>query len=149
MLHSQDNIHSGPASPVSLVASDITALLPCNEEDFANGMEPQSRAALEDTPPAVENPRLITDQGRSLFATLIQSHYLWGTISRRAMSRDKSTRPWELNSEYGKMEIKLREWEGGLPHGCQWSNVLLKGYKAGGEDLVCQHHPMTVYLGID
>ena len=47
------------------------------------------------------------------------------------------------------MEIKLREWEGGLPHGCQWSNVLLKGYKAGGEDLVCQHHPMTVYLGID
>ena len=37
MLHSQDNLHSGPVSPVALSAFDITTLLPCDEDDFANG----------------------------------------------------------------------------------------------------------------
>lgn len=148
MLHSQDNLHAGPASPVSLAAADITTLLPCNEEDFANGVEPQSRAALEDTPPAIENPKLLIDPGRSLFAILIQSHYLWGTVTRRAVSRDKSTCPWQPDSEYAKMEARLRDWEEGLPHFRQWSNVLLEGYKAGGEDLVCQYRlPKDSHLG--
>lgn len=139
MLHSQDNLHSGPESPISLVASDITALLPCNEEDFANGVEPRSRAALEATPPAIDDPRLITDQGRSLFATLVQSHSLWGAISRRAVSHGKSECPWEPDSEYAKMELRLRVWETGLPQVHRWSNELLKGYKADGKDLVCSN----------
>lgn len=137
MLHSQDNLHSGPASPVSLTAADVTTLLPCNEEDFANGVEPKSRAALEDTPPAMENPSLITDPGRSLFAVLIQSHYLWGAVSRRVVSRDKSSRPWDRESEYAKMATRLTDWEKSLPHNSRWSNVRLKGYKAEGEELVC------------
>ncbi|KAJ4298509.1 hypothetical protein N0V88_003539 [Collariella sp. IMI 366227] len=58
MLHSQDNLHSGPRAPVLLSASDITALLPSHEHDFANAREPESRAALEDTPPALANPAL-------------------------------------------------------------------------------------------
>ncbi|KAI3527351.1 hypothetical protein CSPX01_17038 [Colletotrichum filicis] len=40
-----DNLHCGALSPVSLAANDITALLPSNEEDFAYGREPLSRAA--------------------------------------------------------------------------------------------------------
>ncbi|KAK0729701.1 hypothetical protein B0H67DRAFT_559408 [Lasiosphaeris hirsuta] len=140
MLHSQDNLHSGPRSPVSLVASDITALLPCNEKDFANAREPKSRAALEDTPAAIENPKLVSDDGRSLFATLIQAHYYWGAISRRAISLDRSPRPWESGSEYAQMARRLEDWERGLPNDHRWSRVLLKGYKQDREDLA--------YLGV-
>ncbi|KAK3394123.1 hypothetical protein B0H63DRAFT_36844 [Podospora didyma] len=140
MLHSQDNLHSGPRSPVSLAASDITALLPSNEKDFANAREPKSRAALEDTPPALENPKLVADEGRSLFATLIQAHYYWGAISRRAMNHDKSPRPWESTSEYAKMVERLAAWESGLPNDHRWSIFLLKGYKQEGQDLA--------YLGV-
>lgn len=141
MLHSQDNLHSGPRSPVLLAASDITALLPSNEKDFAEARQPKSRAALEDTPPALENPALVSDERRSLFAVLIQSHYYWGAISRRAISNDKSLHPWEPASEFAVMERRLAEWEASLPNDCRWSNVLLKGYKQEGEDLVCRGSP--------
>ncbi|KAK0733686.1 hypothetical protein B0T26DRAFT_631339 [Lasiosphaeria miniovina] len=140
MLHSQDNLHSGPRSPVSLAASDITTLLPSNEKDFANAREPKSRAALEGTPPAIENPRLVADEGRSLFATLIQAHHFWGAISRRAITHDKSLRPWEPASDYAKMERRLADWERGLPNDHRWSIFLLKGYKQEGQDLA--------YLGV-
>lgn len=136
----QDNLHSGPESPVSLAASDITALLPCSEEDFAKGQEPQSRAALEDTPPALENPKLVSDPRRSLFATLIQTHYFWGRVIRRAVKYDRSSRPWEDTSEYAELVAKLHDWESNLPHEHLWSPVLLKGYKAGGQDLVSYTH---------
>ncbi|KAK0723867.1 hypothetical protein B0T21DRAFT_44879 [Apiosordaria backusii] len=140
MLHSQDNLHSGPRSPVLLAASDITALLPCDEKDFAAAREPKSRAALEDTQPALEKPELIADPGRSLFASLIQAHYYWGGISRRAISHDKSARPWEPTSQYAKLERRLAEWEASLPNDHRWSTLLLKGYKQEGHDLA--------YLGV-
>ncbi|PHH80997.1 hypothetical protein CDD83_3655 [Cordyceps sp. RAO-2017] len=135
MLHSQDSLHSGPLSPVSLAAADITALLPCNEEDFAHGREPRSRAALEGTPPAVDNPSLIRDPNRSLFATLMQIHNFWGIVGRRAVSYSKSSRPWDPSSEFSQMAGKLNRWEQDLPHEHMWSNFLLKGYKAEGQDL--------------
>lgn len=137
MLHSQDNLHSGPRSPVSLSASDITTLLPSNEDDFANARVPKSRAALEDTPPAVKTPSLVADAGRSLFATLIQVHYYWGAISRRAVKYDRCVRPWESRSEFASMARRLADWEGGLENDHRWSAVLLKGYKQEGQDLVC------------
>lgn len=138
MLHSQDNLHAGPSSPVSLATSDITALLPSNEDDFAKGYEPKSRAALADTPPALENPGLIADSGRSLFASLIQTHYFWGKISRRAVAPqdNKSLRPWEPQSEYAQMVEKLNVWEKSLPDEHRWSSYLLKGYKVDGLELV-------------
>lgn len=137
MLHSQDNLHSGLRSPVLLSASDITALLPSNENDFANAVEPKSRAALEDTVPALDNPALIADERRSLFAVLIQAHYYWGAISRRAINNNKSLRPWEAASEFAQMERRLADWERGLPNDHRWSSLLLKGYKQEGQDLVC------------
>ncbi|EON99010.1 putative general repressor of transcription-like protein [Phaeoacremonium minimum UCRPA7] len=146
MLHSQDNLHSGPSSPVSLAASDITALLPGNEEDFAKGREPKSRAALEDTPPAIENPRLISDPNRSLFATLIQTHYFWGRISRRAVSHDSSSRPWETMSDYAKIQKSLDTWEQGLPRDHVWSSFALKGYKTEGQDLAYLAVTMVIRL---
>ncbi|KAK4133360.1 hypothetical protein BT67DRAFT_462911 [Trichocladium antarcticum] len=146
MLHSQDNLHSGLRSPVLLSASDITTLLPSNEKDFANAREPISRAALEDTPPALENPALVTDEGRSLFAVLIQSHYYWGAICRRAINNSKSLRPWDPPGEYAQMEGRLASWERGLPNDYRWSSLLLKGYRQEGQDLAYLGVTMTTRL---
>ncbi|TDZ38653.1 putative transcriptional regulatory protein [Colletotrichum spinosum] len=140
MLHSQDNLHCGALSPVSLAANDITALLPSNEDDFATGREPYSRAALEDTPPARENPALIHQPARSLFASLIQAHYYWGKVARRAMATMKSAKPWDPASEYAITANQLLHWEQQLPSDHRWSMVLLKGHKTVGEDLA--------YLGV-
>ncbi|KAH6900781.1 hypothetical protein B0T10DRAFT_393556, partial [Thelonectria olida] len=140
MLHSQDQLHSSPYSPVSLAASDITALLPCEERDFALGCQPAARAALEGTPPANENPLLTTVNGRSLFASLIQAHHFWGHVSRRAVSFARSANPWDPSSEFAMLIKKLREWEDGLPPEHQWNHYILQEYKANGEDLA--------YLGV-
>ena len=126
-------------SPISLAASDITCLLPSDEDDFANGRVPQARAALEDTPPARDNPSLIHQSSRSLFASLIQAHYYWGRVARRAIVSDKSSEPWEPTSFYVEMAEKLALWERQLPQDHRWSMVLLKGHKAVGEDLVRPH----------
>jgi hypothetical protein len=132
----QDNLHCGPLSPVSLVASDITALLPSDEDDFAKGTQPKSRAALEGTPPATEDPSRVADPNRSLFASLIQIHHYWGHIARHAVNHAKSPCPWEPMSDFAKMTTKLASWEGLLPNDHLWSRTLLMGYKAKAEDLV-------------
>ncbi|KAL4405155.1 hypothetical protein CABS03_13337 [Colletotrichum abscissum] len=136
----QDNLHCGALSPVSLAANDITALLPSNEEDFAYGREPLSRAALEDTPPARENPSLIHQPSRSLFASLMQAHYYWGKVARRALATMKSANPWDPTSEYAITAKQILSWEQQLPQDHRWSMVLLKGHKSVGEDLA--------YLGV-
>ncbi|OAA77629.1 chitinase 1 precursor [Akanthomyces lecanii RCEF 1005] len=135
MLHSQDNLHSGPVSPVALSAFDITTLLPCDEDDFANGVLPASRAALAGTQPAKDNPALISDRNRSLFATLMQIHNLWGTVGRRAVYDSRSLKPWDSDSQFSKMATTLREWERSLPPSHLFSHELLRRYKSVGEDL--------------
>ncbi|EXJ84728.1 hypothetical protein A1O3_05399 [Capronia epimyces CBS 606.96] len=83
MLENHDNLHSGHNSPVCFPLGDITTLLPCDEQDFAFGVVPAERAALMGTPPAIQDPRLTRSPSRSLFASLIQSHNLWGQVARR------------------------------------------------------------------
>ncbi|KAM0328841.1 hypothetical protein ACHAQA_005257 [Verticillium albo-atrum] len=146
MLHSQDNLHCGAKSPISLAASDITCLLPSDENDFACGHEPDSRAALEDTPPARDNPGLIHQPTRSLFASLIQAHYYWGKVARRAMVSTKSSSPWDAASDYSKMADSLTSWEQQLPPDHKWSPVLLKGHKSVGEDLAYMSVTMVTKL---
>ena len=136
MLHSQDNLHSGPFSPVSLSASDMSVLLPCGEKDFSEGRCPKSRAALDGTLTAIDNPGLLRDPNRSLFATLIQLHHWWGIVGRRAVRYSKSSRPWEPTSDFSQMARKLRDWEDDLPRDHLWSPFLLKGYKADNLELV-------------
>jgi hypothetical protein len=136
MLHSQDSLHSGPANPVTLAASEITALLPCSEEDFAAGRQPTSRAALEGTPPAIECPSLTKDTRRSLFASLMQIHHYWGIVGRRAVKFGRSPRPWEKSSDFSRMVSKLEDWEDSLPARHKWSIDNLRYHKARGEDLV-------------
>src|SRR5687768_7137963 len=125
----QDNLHCGPNSPAAIAASDITALLPSNEDDFANGKEPETRAALEGTPPANVDPTLALRSDRSLFATLIQAHQYWGMIARRAMGHAKASQPWDANSEYGRMVRHLKNWERCLPKSHRWSLDLWTTHK--------------------
>jgi hypothetical protein len=137
MLHSQDNLWSGPASPISLPAGDITTLLPCDESDFEAGRRPAYRAALEGTQPGIENPRLVSHPQRSLFASLIQVHNFWGTIARRAVRSNKESKsPWESDSEFAIMAQRLRDWESSLPPEHTWSEARLAKYKVANLDLV-------------
>lgn len=123
-------------SPTSLAASDITCLLPSHEDDFADGVEPAARAALEDTPPARDDPSLIHQPSRSLFASLIQAHYYWGIVARRALVSNRSSTPWDEHSDYAVMTAKLADWERQLPAEHRWSLELLRRHKARCEDLV-------------
>ncbi|KAL2753952.1 hypothetical protein ACRALDRAFT_2108436 [Sodiomyces alcalophilus JCM 7366] len=146
MLHSQDNLHCGAKSPTSLAASDITCLLPCAEEEFADGRQPLSRAALEDTPPARDNEGLIHHPGRSLFATLIQAHYYWGKVVRGATVSAKSPAPWDESSDFAVMARKLEVWEKALPAAHRWSHALLLQYKEAGEELAYMNVTMMTKL---
>lgn len=125
---------------------DITALLPCDEEDFAMGRLPQSRAALHDTPSARDNPNLISDKNRSLFASLMQVHHFWGYVGRRAIGSAYTARPWDNISEFSTMLDRLKGWEGGLPLEHQWSPAMLKRHKAEGVDLVSLFEPSQTLL---
>ncbi|KAF4442516.1 general repressor of transcription [Fusarium acutatum] len=135
-----DQLHSCSFSPISLAASDIDTLLPCDEEDFANGREPPSRAALEGTPRAIKDPGLVNDPNRSLFATLIQAHGFWGVVTRDAVNYTPYSYPWDPESKFFKVSTKLDQWERSLPPNHRWSMARLSEYKAKEQDLA--------YLGV-
>ncbi|KAK8067913.1 hypothetical protein PG996_007025 [Apiospora saccharicola] len=136
MLHSQDNLHSGPYKRVQLAASDITTLLPCDEDEFrCGGFRVKPRAALAGTPPADLDPTLTTLGSRSLFATLIQTHHIWGTVARRAVANEKSSHPGDTDSDYAKIRSQLADFEQNLPRNHPFDEILLPGYRQKNEDL--------------
>ncbi|KAI8962646.1 hypothetical protein F5Y11DRAFT_347316 [Daldinia sp. FL1419] len=135
MLHSQDNLHSGPYKPLSLAPGDITALLPSDEAEFDKGKIPERRAALDGTPPALQDPSLVTLKPRSLFASLMQVHNLWGIIARRLLFNRRCGRPNDSSSEYAKLRQKLRDFEDNLPNEHTFNKVTLSGYRNFAEDL--------------
>lgn len=154
MLENHDNLHSGFNSPVSFSLSDITTLLPCEEREFAFGMFPTERSALMGTTPALKDDRLTKSSSRSLFATLIQSHNLWGQIARRVarneVDQQGSTRP-EVDTtlsegEYTQLSTMLRDFEEHLPRGHRWSVWNLRGFKAEGLDLAYLSVVMMIRL---
>ncbi|KAI0020664.1 hypothetical protein F4780DRAFT_358819 [Xylariomycetidae sp. FL0641] len=135
MLHSQDNLHSGPYRPISLATSDITALLPCDESEFDSGRVPERRAALEGTPPAIQDPSLCSLNPRSLFASLMQVHNYWGIIARRVLCNEKDFRPMDNDSDYARLNKRLLDWEKNLPPEHGFGKILLGGYRHYSEDL--------------
>ncbi|KAI0874068.1 hypothetical protein GGS24DRAFT_360161 [Hypoxylon argillaceum] len=135
MLHSQDNLHSGPYKPVSLGPSDITALLPCDEAHFEAGKIPEKRAALDGTPPAIADPSLCSLRPRPLLASLMQVHNFWGIIARRILHNEKDWRPQDEDSEFAKLNRRLRDWERDLPPEHAFGRILLGGYRHYEEDL--------------
>ncbi|KAL7621564.1 hypothetical protein AAE478_008889 [Parahypoxylon ruwenzoriense] len=135
MLHSQDNLTSGPYKPSSLAPSDITALLPSDEAEFEAGKIPERRAALDGTPPALQDADLATLTPRSLFASLMQVHNLWGIVARRVLFNKKCGRPNDGASEYAKLNGRLLDFEQHLPNDQTFGKILLNGYRDCGQDL--------------
>ncbi|KAH7308745.1 hypothetical protein BKA65DRAFT_559625 [Rhexocercosporidium sp. MPI-PUGE-AT-0058] len=151
MIESQTNLHSGHSTPFPFAFSDMTAQLPCEESDFAFGVIPRERAVLEGTQAAAAHPDLISTPSRSLFASLIQSHNLWGLVARRACRSERelngvTPKPWEVSSEYSRLSNALRDWEQNLPVKHQWSIRNLRGYKAESLDLAYLSTVMVLRL---
>ncbi|KAI1137451.1 hypothetical protein F5Y05DRAFT_404657 [Hypoxylon sp. FL0543] len=131
----QDNLHSGPYKPLSLAPGDITALLPSEETEFELGEIPERRAALDGTPPALQEPGLTILRPRSLFASLMQAHNLWGIIARRLLFNKKCGRPNDAHSEYAKLNRRLLDFEENLPHEHTFEKILLAAYRHYATDL--------------
>ncbi|KAG8161061.1 hypothetical protein KVR01_009325 [Diaporthe batatas] len=138
MIHSQENLHAGYSSPAPFPPEDITARLPCDEHDFAFGVSPESgapRSVLPGTLPALLHPDLARSPDRCLFATLVQSHNLWGQVARRACRSDlktHGTEPWEPGSEYQELTRALRRFEAEMPERHRWSGWNLRGWRSEG-----------------
>lgn len=142
MYVGQTNLYSGHNTPSPFAFSDITAQLPCEQSDFAFGVLPSERAVLPGTQAAEAHPNLVSTPSRSLFASLVQCHNLWGQIARRACRSERelngvTPKPWEESSEYSQLSNALRQFEQDLPVKHRWSVRNLRGYKAESLDLVC------------
>lgn len=133
MIHSQENLQAGYSSPAPFPLDDLTARLPCDEHDFAFGIQPAPRSVLPGTIPAEQQPEAARSKHRCLFATLIQSHNLWGQVARRACRSDLKTngaQPWVPGSEYQTLTQALRTFEDEMPDRHRWSLWNLRGWKA-------------------
>lgn len=154
VLQSQDHLYSEHNAAVSFPLTDITALLPSAEQDFAYGCISEQRAALGGTQVGKEHPDLCSLQTRSPFATLIQAHSHWGDIARiagRASRRerekaDAKIKPWQRNSEYSHLTRGLKEWEDLVPSRHKWSLMNLRGHKAEFLDLAYLSQVMVVRI---
>lgn len=132
MIHSQENLQAGYSSPAPFPSEDITARLPCDEHDFAFGIHPAPRSVLPGTVPSQLQPDAAKSPHRCLFATLIQSHNLWGRVARRACRSDLKTggsQPWESTSEYQILTAELRIFEDEIPDRQKWSLWNLRDWR--------------------
>lgn len=132
MIHSQENLQAGYSSPAPFPAEDITARLPCDEHDFAFGVDPTPRSVLSGTVPSQLQPDAAKSQHRCLFATSVQSHHLWGQVARRACRSDLKTggtQPWEPTSEYQILTRELQTFEEEMPERHKWSLWNLRGWR--------------------
>ncbi|KAH7025681.1 uncharacterized protein B0I36DRAFT_413931, partial [Microdochium trichocladiopsis] len=137
IIQNHDNLYTQEHLPTSFSKEDITTLLPCDESDFAFGRIPPTRGALPGTPPSLSDPSLVWSPQRSLFATLIQVHDLWGMIARDVHpARTKDAEPiWIPESSYSRKAKALEEWESRMPPQHRWSVWNLRGFKAENLDL--------------
>ncbi|KAJ5930146.1 hypothetical protein N7466_005639 [Penicillium verhagenii] len=150
MLESYNNLLSGLTSPVAISYSDITALLPCTEHEFAFGNLVNPRVPLTGTLPALKDPSLAHSATRSLFATLLQTHNLWGQVAR-VVGTDTGREPPDdevqlSREDYARLSTALDEFERNSPtHHC-WSIWNLRGFKAKGLDLAYLSAVMVLRL---
>ncbi|TRM65110.1 hypothetical protein BD626DRAFT_567951 [Schizophyllum amplum] len=146
MVENQANLQAGINHPPAFARPEITALLPCDESDFAFGTLPAARAALAGTAPERTHPHLASIPARSLFATLIQTHNLWGQVARRAVQWENGLPassgkvgaplpPWNAESDFARLCEALGRFERELPPRHQWSVQNLRGYRAEAMDL--------------
>ncbi|KAF7545641.1 hypothetical protein G7046_g9515 [Stylonectria norvegica] len=151
MLETFENLHSGSDSPIAFSYKDITVLLPCDEREFTFGIQPSSRAALIGTPPATLHPDTANFPSRSLFATLLQTHNLWGQVAKLVSTDAPPSSPsgvFRLDpSEYRRLSEALNDFESSVPPQHLWSMWNLRGFKAEGLDLAYLSAVMVLRLG--
>jgi hypothetical protein len=91
------------------------------------------------TPPAIADPASTRLPTRSLFATLLQTHNLWGQVAR-LVSADamqlglKAESRIDVN-DYGRLSQVLLDFERDLPQQHSWSVWNLRAFKVEGLDL--------------
>jgi hypothetical protein len=104
---------------------------------IAFGRKIAQRAALSGTQAAKRNLELNSIDSRSLFATLIQVHNLWGQVAPRSAwtAREKAT--WLEGSEYEKPTEDLLDFEQKIPDRHRWSLWNFRGYKTEAVELFC------------
>ncbi|KAI0147174.1 hypothetical protein GGR57DRAFT_262298 [Xylariaceae sp. FL1272] len=152
MIETFENLHSGSNLPVAFSYKDVTVLLPCDEREFTFGIRPRERAAMPGTPPALRNPALSDSVSRSLFATLLQTHCLWGQVARLVSSEDlepPSSLRSETNINKRKFEFlsqTLASFEAGLSPQHSWSVWNLRAHKVEGLDLAYLSVAMVLRL---
>ncbi|KAI6083512.1 hypothetical protein F4821DRAFT_192143 [Hypoxylon rubiginosum] len=150
MLETFENLHSGSDSPIAFSYNDITVLLPCDEREFTFGIRPTERAALMGTPPATYNPALTRLPSRSLFATLLQTHSLWGRVARRvgadAMQLGSAVESGISPDNYDNLSQALVDFERDLPPQHSWSVWNLRAFKVEGLDLAYLSAVMVLRL---
>jgi hypothetical protein len=139
MLETFENLHYGSDSPVVFSYCDITVLLPCDEREFLFGIQPQTRAALEGTPPATHDPALSRLSTRPLFATLLQTHHLWGKVARLvsadALQLNSGAQSHVSIDDYLDLAEALETFERDVPSPHSWSTWNLRAFKIEGLDL--------------
>ncbi|KAH8646815.1 fungal-specific transcription factor domain-containing protein, partial [Xylariales sp. PMI_506] len=150
MLETFENLHSGSDSPIAFSYRDITVLLPCDEREFTFGIQPGHRAALSNTPPALKNPSTQWLPSRSLFATLLQTHNLWGQVAR-LVSTDMVPSSPDVKAglsvdDYRRLSQTLVEFERGLPTHHTWSVWNLRAFKVEVLDLAFLSAVMVLRL---
>jgi hypothetical protein len=133
----QEVLHSAYDVPASFCLHDITALLPCDESEFAFGEVRNKRTALRGTQAAIEDPTLC-NLPPSIYAGLIQVQNLWGRVARHPHSGEGKPvdKPWRPTSYYTKMCEELNSWGGQLNPRHAWSIWNFRGFKTEGLHLV-------------
>jgi hypothetical protein len=135
----QEHLYIEYNGAVQFPLSGISALLPSSEEEYAFGKIPEIRSALAGTEAATRHPDLTSLTSRTIFATVVQAHNLWGQVARRAgraapSEREKAgeavNKPWESQSDYFQLTQTLKEWEKNVPVLHHWSVGNFRGYKA-------------------
>ncbi|GAA5908635.1 hypothetical protein JCM6882_003699 [Rhodosporidiobolus microsporus] len=137
ILVCHDNLTSGSHRPASFSPVEISALLPCDEEELAFGIPPSQRASLPGTNAATLNPPSALLPDRSLFASMITAHYLFGKVASLACSSETapSNQPWLPTSDFSRLAEELRLYEGTLPPRHVWNLQNLRGMRAKKLDL--------------
>jgi hypothetical protein len=150
MLESYNNLLSGLSSPVSISYGDISAFLPCTEHEFAFGNMTNPRVPLIGTIPALKDPSLAHSANRSLFATLLQTHNLWGQVARIVGTDTGQDIPGEeirlTREDYARLSTALDDFERQTPSHHLWSIWNLRGFKAKGLDLAYLSAVMVLRL---
>ncbi|EPQ53165.1 hypothetical protein GLOTRDRAFT_140076 [Gloeophyllum trabeum ATCC 11539] len=121
---------SGGCRPSAILASEVSARLPCDEDSFAFGTPTPPYYLAEFHRPPLQPNGSPVDMG--MMAYMVQVAELWGRAARRACNTDRlqgeKVPPWDMQSEYSILKSDLNYWRSQLPNRQQYSRGNLSVY---------------------